>query len=381
MQTPKELSLRRELKENETQFAILNKKMQQVEEVLDRIADRDNTLYRTYFEMTPIPDAQRKSGFGGVNRYEYLEKFSNSSMLIDMTKRLETLQKELAVQSKSLDDIAALAKEKEKLLQALPAIQPVQNKDLKRMASGYGFRTDPFTKVRKFHYGMDFSAPTGTAVYATGDGVVTRADSNSSGYGEHIRIDHGYGYETLYGHLSQYNVRPGQKVKRGDVIGYVGSTGRSEAPHLHYEVKKNGEHLNPINFYYGSLSAEDYADAQEIFSRKPIVRLMPTPYKKLYYSIGEVADIFGVNTSKIRFWEKEFEILSPKKSPKGTRRYTDKDIENIRQIYHLVEEQGHTLEGAKLKLKEKPKELLSTIEIIEKLKKVKQTLLSIKNEL
>ena len=232
MQTPKELSLRRELKENETQFAILNKKMQQVEEVLDRIADRDNTLYRTYFEMTPIPDAQRKSGFGGVNRYEYLEKFSNSSMLIDMTKRLETLQKEL----------------------------PVQNKDLKRMASGYGFRTDPFTKVRKFHYGMDFSAPTGTAVYATGDGVVTRADSNSSGYGEHIRIDHGYGYETLYGHLSQYNVRPGQKVKRGDVIGYVGSTGRSEAPHLHYEVKKNGEHLNPINFYYGSLSAEEYAE-------------------------------------------------------------------------------------------------------------------------
>jgi peptidase, family M23 len=181
-------------------------------------------------------------------------------MLIDMTKRLETLQKELAVQSKSLDDIAALAKEKEKLLQALPAIQPVQNKDLKRMASGYGFRTDPFTKVRKFHYGMDFSAPTGTAVYATGDGVVTRADSNSSGYGEHIRIDHGYGYETLYGHLSQYNVRPGQKVKRGDVIGYVGSTGRSEAPHLHYEVKKNGEHLNPINFYYGSLSAEEYAE-------------------------------------------------------------------------------------------------------------------------
>jgi len=260
MQTPKELSLRRELKENEIQFAILDDKMKRMEEVLDRIADRDNTLYRTYFEMTPIPDAQRKSGFGGVNRYEYLEKYSNSEMLIEMTKHLESLEKQLAIQSKSLDDIAALAKEKEKLLQSLPAIQPVQNKDLKRMASGYGFRTDPFTKVKKFHYGMDFSAPTGTSVYATGDGVVTRADNNSSGYGEHIRIDHGYGYETLYGHLSQYNVRPGQKVKRGDVIGFVGSTGRSEAPHLHYEVKKNGEHLNPINFYYGSLSAEEYAE-------------------------------------------------------------------------------------------------------------------------
>ena len=147
MQTPKELSLRRELKENETQFAILNRKMQQMEEVLDHIADRDNTLYRTYFEMAPIPDAQRKSGFGGVNRYEDLEKYTNSTLLIDMTKRLETLEKQLAIQSKSLDDIAALAKEKEKLLQSLPAIQPVQNKDLKRMASGYGFRTDPFTKV------------------------------------------------------------------------------------------------------------------------------------------------------------------------------------------------------------------------------------------
>ena len=248
------------LKEYETQYAILNKKMKQMETVLDNIADRDNNLYRTYFEMSPIPNEQRKSGFGGVNRYEYLEKFTNSELLIDMTKHLESLQKQLAVQSQSLDDIASLAKEKEKLLQSLPAIQPVQNKDLKRMASGYGFRTDPFTKVKKFHYGMDFSAPSGTPVYATGDGVVSRADSNSSGYGEHIRVDHGYGYETIYAHLSQYNVRPGQKVKRGDVIGYVGSTGRSEAPHLHYEVKKNGEHLNPINFYYGSLSSEEYAE-------------------------------------------------------------------------------------------------------------------------
>ena len=260
MQTPKELSMRRELKEYETQYAILNKKMKQMETVLDNIADRDNNLYRTYFEMSPIPNEQRKSGFGGVNRYEYLEKFTNSELLIDMTKHLESLQKQLAVQSQSLDDIASLAKEKEKLLQSLPAIQPVKNKDLKRMASGYGFRTDPFTKVKKFHYGMDFSAPSGTPVYATGDGVVSRADSNSSGYGEHIRVDHGYGYETIYAHLSQYNVRPGQKVKRGDVIGYVGSTGRSEAPHLHYEVKKNGEHLNPINFYYGSLSSEEYAE-------------------------------------------------------------------------------------------------------------------------
>lgn len=260
MYTPRELEQKREIKEYETQYAILNKKMEQVQQVLNNIAERDNNLYRAYFEIAPIADEHRKSGFGGVNRYEYLEKFQNSKLLTETTKKLESLQKQLAVQSQSLDEITALAKEKEKLLSSVPAIQPVQNKDLKRMASGYGWRNDPFTKARKFHYGMDFTAPTGTPVYASGDGVVTRADNNSAGYGEHIRINHGFGYESLYAHLSQYNVRPGQKVKRGDVIGFVGSTGRSEAPHLHYEIRKDGEHLNPINFYYGSLTPEEYAE-------------------------------------------------------------------------------------------------------------------------
>ena len=148
---------------------------------------------------------------------------------------------------------------KEKLLAAIPAIQPVSNEDLTRMASGYGYRSDPFTKIRKFHYGMDFTAPRGTPVYASGDGVVERADNQSSGYGNHIRIEHGYGYVSLYAHLYKYNVRRNQRVKRGDLIGFVGSTGRSEAPHLHYEVFKDGERINPINFYYGSLSAEEYA--------------------------------------------------------------------------------------------------------------------------
>ncbi|WP_264847734.1 M23 family metallopeptidase [Capnocytophaga catalasegens] len=260
MYTPRELQQKREIKEYQTQYAILNKKMEQMEEVLHHIADRDNNLYRAYFEAAPIPAEQRESGFGGVNRYEYLERFSNSKLLITTTKRIESLLKQLAVQSKSLDEIAVLAKEREKLLAAIPAIQPVQNKDLKRMASGYGWRNDPFTKVRKFHYGMDFTAPSGTPIYASGDGVVTRADNNSAGYGEHIRIDHGFGYESLYAHLSQYSVRPGQKVKRGDLIGFVGSSGRSEAPHLHYEIRKDGQHLNPINFYYGSLSAAEYAE-------------------------------------------------------------------------------------------------------------------------
>lgn len=263
MYTPRELVLEREIKEYETQYSIMNKKMQQMEVVLKDIAQRDNDLYRTYFELNPIGEEQRKSGFGGVNKYEYLQNYSNSKLLIDMSVKIESLQKQLAVQSKSLDEIAKIAKDKEKLLSSMPAIQPVQNKDLKRMASGYGWRRDPFTKLRKFHYGMDFTAPTGTPVYASGDGVVTRADSNSSGYGNHIRIDHGFGYESLYAHLSKYNVRPGSRVKRGDVIGFVGNTGRSEAPHLHYEVKKNGQHLNPINFYYGSLTPEEYAKLSE----------------------------------------------------------------------------------------------------------------------
>lgn len=260
MYTPREMKQKREIKEYQTQYAILNKKMEQLEEVLAHISERDNNLYRAYFELSPISDEQRKSGFGGVNRYEYLENFNNSKLLINTTKRMDIIQKQLAIQSKSLDEIATIAKERERLLSSVPAIQPVQNKHLTRMASGYGWRNDPFTKVRKFHYGMDFTAPTGTPIYASGDGVVTRADNASAGYGEHIRIDHGFGYESLYAHLSKYNVRVGQKVKRGEVIGYVGSTGRSEAPHLHYEIRKDGVHMNPINFYYASLNTEEYAE-------------------------------------------------------------------------------------------------------------------------
>lgn len=258
--TPQELQQKRTIQEFETQYAILNKKMEQIEVVLERIAERDDNLYRTYFGVLPLSKEERKARLGGVNRYEYLEKFDNSQLLISALKRMESLQKQLAVQSKSLDEITLIAKAKEKLLASMPAIQPVQNKDLKKMASGYGWRNDPFTKTRKFHYGMDFTAPTGTPVYATGDGVVIKADNTAAGYGEHIRIDHGFGYESLYAHLSQYKVRPGQRVKRGDIIALVGSTGRSQAPHLHYEVRKNGEHLNPINFYYGSLTAEEYAE-------------------------------------------------------------------------------------------------------------------------
>ncbi len=256
--TPAELSLRREVKNYELQFELLNKKMEQIEEVLSNVAERDNNIYRIYFEANPIPEEQRRAGFGGVNRYKELEGFNNSEMVIATTKRLDIIKKQMAIQSKSLDEITKLAEEKEKLLMAIPAIQPVNNENLTRMASGYGWRSDPFTKARKMHWGMDFSAPKGTPIYASGDGKVTRADNNSSGYGKHVRIEHGYGYMSLYGHMSQYNVKVGKNVKRGDIIGFVGSTGRSEGPHVHYEVWKDDERINPINFYYGSLTPEEF---------------------------------------------------------------------------------------------------------------------------
>jgi len=261
--TPKELSLEREVRNYELQFDIMNRKMEQMEQVLANIEDRDNNIYRLYFEANPIPEEQRKAGFGCVNRYKKLEGFDNSELIINSNKRIDKLLKRIVVQSKSLDEIAVLAEEKEKLLASIPAIQPVNNKDLTRMASGYGMRSDPFTKQRKMHWGMDFTAPRGTPIYASGDGVVVRADSNSSGYGNHIRIDHGYGYVSLYAHLYKYNVQKNQKVKRGDLIGFVGSTGRSEAPHLHYEIFKDDQRINPINFYYGSLTPEEFSKLLE----------------------------------------------------------------------------------------------------------------------
>lgn len=263
VQSPKERALARELQHMELQYQLLNKKMDEAQSVLGNVEERDNTIYRMYFEANPIPEEQRKAGFGGINRYKNLEGFDNSKLIIETTKRMDILQKQIVVQSRSLDEIAVLAENKEKFLACIPAIQPVNTEDLTRMASGYGYRTDPFTKVRKFHYGMDFTAPRGTPVYATGDGVVTRADDASSGYGNHIRIDHGYGYVSLYGHLYKYNVRVNQKVKRGDLIGFVGSTGRSEGPHVHYEVFKDDERINPMNFYYGNLSAEEYGKLLE----------------------------------------------------------------------------------------------------------------------
>ena len=256
--TPSEVAQKRSLENFKLQFDILNKKLGQLEKVIANIENRDNNLYRVYFEASPIPEEQRRAGFGGINRYKDLEGYDNSDLIINTTKRLDILTKQTVVQSRSLEEIESLAKNKASLIEAIPTIQPIKNKDLTRVASGYGYRIDPFTKIRRFHYGMDFTAKRGTPIYATGNGIVKRADNRSSGYGKHIRIDHGFGYVSLYAHLSKYKVRRGQKVKRGDIIGYVGNSGRSVGPHLHYEILKDNKKINPLNFYYGNLSAQEY---------------------------------------------------------------------------------------------------------------------------
>mgnify|MGYP000568796832 FL=1 len=257
--SPKEKQLIAEKEELLLQYELLNNKLDQTSVILADLENRDDNIYRTIFEAEPIPDNLRKAGIGGVNRYKNLEKFKgDADIVISTTKKLDRLSKQLYIQSKSFDEIYELAKQKEELLASIPAIQPVSNKNLTRMASGYGMRIDPHYKTPAFHEGMDFTAPTGTPIYATGNGTVTRSDNGSRGYGNHVRIDHGFGYLTLYGHMSEIAVKQGQNVIRGEIIGYVGNTGKSSGPHLHYEVHKNDRPINPINFYFSDLSPEEY---------------------------------------------------------------------------------------------------------------------------
>ncbi len=262
--SPKEKKLKLEIQNLTSQYEVIEKNMKQVEIVLDEIQDRDDNIYRVIFEADPIPTSIRKQGFGGVNRYEKLLGLSNSELMINTSKKIDQLTKQLYLQSKSFDEVIDLAKNKSNMLASIPAIQPVANKDLKRMASGYGYRIHPIYKTRKMHYGMDFSAKTGTEIYSTGDGVVSKVKRSKRGYGNYVKINHGFGYETLYAHMSKYIVKKGQKVKRGEVIGFVGNSGISTAPHLHYEVRKDNKKINPVNFYYNDLSPEEYEKMLEI---------------------------------------------------------------------------------------------------------------------
>ena len=262
--SPKEKKLKLEIQNLTSQYEVIDKNMKQVEIVLDEIQDRDDNIYRVIFEADPIPTSIRKQGFGGVNRYEKLLGLSNSELMINTSKKIDQLTKQLYLQSKSFDEVIDLAKNKSNMLASIPAIQPVANKDLKRMASGYGYRIHPIYKTRKMHYGMDFSAKTGTEIYSTGDGIVSKVKRSKRGYGNYVKINHGFGYETLYAHMSKYIVKKGQKVKRGEIIGFVGNSGISTAPHLHYEVRKDNKKINPVNFYYNDLSPEEYEKMLEI---------------------------------------------------------------------------------------------------------------------
>ena len=264
--SPKEKLLKREIDQLVIQHEILNNRLVNASTVLNDLQKRDDNIYRVIFEAEPIPNDIRKAGFGGVNRYEKLQGFDYSRIIIETTKQLDKISRQLYIQSKSFDEVFEMAKNKSEMLASIPAIQPIANKNLTRMASGFGNRIDPVYKTNKLHTGMDFTAPRGTEIYATGKGAVVEIETSNTGYGNHIIIDHGYGYKTLYAHMRKIMVSPGQKVKRGEVIGYVGNTGKSLGPHLHYEVIKNGIKINPVNFYYSDLTPEEYEKMIELAS-------------------------------------------------------------------------------------------------------------------
>lgn len=257
----------REIQALRLQYDVLNKKMDQVQVVLKDLQDRDDNIYRVIFEAEPIPNSVREAGFGGADRYSVFDNYDNADLLKSSTERLDRLTKQLYIQSKSFDEVVNLAKSKERLLASIPAIMPINNKDLRHLPSGFGWRTHPIYKTQEFHPGMDFAAEQGTPIYATGDGMVEVADAAAQGYGNHVVLNHGFGYQTLYGHMSKIVARVGQKIKRGQLIGYVGSTGLSTAPHVHYEVIKNGEKVNPVNFYYNDLTPEQYQLLLELASK------------------------------------------------------------------------------------------------------------------
>lgn len=257
--TPSEKELRKQNSMLQAQYNVLSRRMDEAADVLQDVQQRDDNLYRVIFQADPIPSEIRKAGYGGTNRYEQLMNMPNAELVLAATQKMDLLSKQLYIQSRSFDDVVGMAKSHEDMLKSIPAIQPVSNKDLRRTASGYGMRIDPIYNTRKFHEGMDFAAPIGTDIYATGDGVVIKMGWQT-GYGNCIVIDHGFGYQTLYGHMEEFRTTIGKKVVRGEIIGCVGNTGKSTGPHLHYEVHVKGQPVNPINYYYMDLSTEDYEE-------------------------------------------------------------------------------------------------------------------------
>lgn len=256
--SPSEKELRAENSRMAAQYNVLSSRLDEALNVLEDIQLRDDNMYRVVFQAEPVSAEIRKSGYDAENaRYEDLMGMANSKLVINTTQKMDQLEKQLYIQSKSFDDVVKMSKNHDQMLHAVPAIQPVSNKNLKQTASGYGWRIDPVYGTRKFHSGMDFSANPGTSVYATGDGTVIQAGWEGL-YGNMVVISHGFGYITKYAHLSSIKVQKGKKVVRGEVIGGVGNTGKSTGPHLHYEVHYKGQVMNPVNYYFMDLSAADY---------------------------------------------------------------------------------------------------------------------------
>ena len=267
-ESPAKAALRKENDELKLYYDLLENDIEEANLMLSVLEERDDDIYRVVFGVEPIPDEIRSAGVGGANRYrELLEKgLKREELILSNMQRIDKLKKQMYIQTKSYDDIMHMAKDKEALLASIPAIQPVSNKELKRLSSGFGYRIDPFTKVKKMHPGTDFSLPTGTPVYATGDGVVKFARKSFGGYGNQIEINHGFGYRTKYAHLNEFIVKKGQRVKRGQIIAYSGNTGRSTAPHLHYEVIKDGKKINPVNYFSKDVTDEEYAEILRLSS-------------------------------------------------------------------------------------------------------------------
>ena len=261
--SPKEKSQARELEYLQLQYEILNDRLDNIEMLMADMEQRDNNLYRVMFEADPIPSAVRRSGFTDADRYEGLYGYKNSALVVNAARKLDVISSQLYYQSISYDTLFAMARNKSDMLAHIPAIFPLKETEIKYISSYFGYRPDPIYKIEKFHSGIDFSAQMGTDAYATGDGVVCEVEKGHWGYGNMVVIDHGYGYKTRYAHLQKAAVRKGQHVKRGQLIGFIGNTGKTTGVHLHYEVLKNDVQIDPINFFFNDLTPDEYAQILE----------------------------------------------------------------------------------------------------------------------
>lgn len=264
LDSPKEKILRVQYERSQQDFEMLGQKIKSVEQRLRELEKRDNDVYRTIFEANPVPDSARAKQIEMEEEIKMVSSMDENQLALSLSSTLTNIVNRMGFQEKSYTEIGEMIKDKEKLLASTPAIQPVNNKDMNRIASGFGYRIDPVYKTVKFHAGLDFAAPQGTPIYATADGRVSTSGNAGNGYGNHVVLNHGFGYETLYGHMVRVKARVGQTVKRGEVIGWVGSTGKSTGPHLHYEVHKNGKQIDPIYFFYNDLSPEQYQQILKI---------------------------------------------------------------------------------------------------------------------